>query len=126
MEQTRVRSIDAPSLRLWTEPSVWLEAHSKSGPAKNAAPNAADAISVSPASRRGSTVEAPPGGSDAEIAKSIPAAIDVEISDAIVGITAEAQGASRSVSSGAGDEIGSALNDLTAMAEKIRKGWSAG
>ena len=81
-------------------------------------------IPVSLASE-GSAVEAPPGNSDGESAQKARAAIDIEISDAIAGVTAEAQRAGRSTSSDAGDEIGSALKDLTAIAEKIRKNWSA-
>jgi hypothetical protein len=45
--------------------------------------------------------------------------------DAVAGITAEAQRAGPSTFSDASDKMGSALNDLTAIAEKIRKGWSA-
>ena len=122
-EQAVGATIDPPSLRRWTEACAWLEAHSKSGRAMNTVPTAADAVPVSFASQ-GITVGAPPGGSDAESAQKISAAIDVGISDAIVGITAEAQWATRS-SSGAADEIGSALQDLTAIAEKIRKSWRA-
>lgn len=73
----------------------------------------------------GSPVGAPPGNSDGESAQNALAAIDIEILDAVAGITAEAQRAGPSTFSDASDKMGSALNDLTAIAEKIRKGWSA-
>ena len=73
----------------------------------------------------GSAVGATPGNPDGESAQKARAAIDAEILDAVAGITAEAQRAGPSTFSEAGDKMGSALNDLTAIAEKIRKGWSA-
>ena len=123
-EQARVPTIDPPALRRWTEPSGWLDAHSKSGLATKAAQGESAPIPVSLASE-GSAVEAPPGNSGGESAQKARAAIDIEISDVIAGVTAEAQRAGSSTSSDAGDEIGSALKDLTAIAEKIRKNWSA-
>lgn len=72
-----------------------------------------------------SAVDTPPRTSDREGAQKAHAAIDPEILDAVAGIIAEAQRAGPSTLSDAGDKMGSALNDLAGIAEKIRKGWSA-
>jgi hypothetical protein len=82
------------------------------------------AIPAAPASE-GSVVGTPTGNSEVESVQNNHTALDVVISDAIAGITAEAQRVSGYPSSEPGDEIGSALKDLTAIAEKIQKGWSA-
>jgi hypothetical protein len=69
------------------------------------------------AASQGSTIDAP-GISQCDSAHKERANIDVEISNAIAGISAEAQRAGR-------DEIEAALKDLTAVAERIQKAWSA-
>jgi type IV secretion system protein VirD4 len=124
MEQTGAVSIERPSLRRWMEPAAWLEAKLKSGLGTKATQVESGAIPAAPASAE-SIVGAPTGNSDVESVQNKYTALDVVISDAIAGITAEAQRVSGYPSSEAGDEIGSALNDLTAIAEKIQKGWSA-
>lgn len=123
MEQTGTATINPPSLRLWTESSAWLKARSKSALAAKATQVASGAIPASLAAR-GSANDVPADSSDGESAQKERARMEAEISDVIAGINAEAQRASRSASSGAGDEIGIALKDLTAIAEKIRKSWS--
>ncbi|RTL79638.1 MAG: type IV secretory system conjugative DNA transfer family protein, partial [Hyphomicrobiales bacterium] len=121
MEQTPAPFIGPPSLRRWTEPPTWAEADSKSGPASKAAQSESGDIPTSLASR-GSAIDKPPRSLERESAQKERAAIDAEISDAIVGITDEAQRASPSASSDS-EEIGFALKELTAIAEKIRGGW---
>ncbi len=121
--QAGAPAIDPPSLRRWTEPSAWLDAHSKPGLVSNAAQTESTAIPASLTSRR-SAIDMGPRSSDDESAHEERAAIDAEISDAIAGVKAEAQRASRSAFSDASDEIGCALKDLTAMAEKIQKSWN--
>jgi type IV secretion system protein VirD4 len=119
MEQTGAAPIYPPTLPRWTETSAWLDVRSKLKLATKAAQCESETIPAVVA-REGSAVEAPPGNSDGESAQS--AAIGVEISDAIAGINAEAL---RAVSSDAGDDVRSALEDLTAITAKIRKGWTA-
>ena len=94
-QQARVGTIDPPSLRRWTEPSAWLDAHSKSGLATKATRDDSGAIPASLANE-GSLVGVPPGISDDESARKERAAIDAETSHAIVGVSAEAQRAARS------------------------------
>jgi type IV secretion system protein VirD4 len=124
MEQTGIVSIERPSLRRWMEPAAWLEATLKSELGTKATQVELGAIPAAPASE-GSVVGTPTGNSEVESVQNTHTALDVAISDAIAGITAEAQRASGYPSSEPGDEIGSALKDLTAIAEKIQKGWSA-
>lgn len=124
LEQAGTAPVYPPTLRCWTETSAWLDAHSELALATKAAQGESETIpAVAPS--EGSAVAAPPGNSDGESAQKARAAIDAEIFDAVVGITAEAQRAGPSTSSDAGDKMGSALNDLRSIAAKIRKGWSA-
>jgi type IV secretion system protein VirD4 len=124
MKQTGAVSVQRPSLQRWTEPAAWLEANLQSELGMKAAHVELGAIPAAPASK-GSVVGAPTGNSEAGSVQNKHTALDVVISDAIAGITAEAQRVSGYPSSEPGDEIGSALNDLTAIAEKIQNGWSA-
>jgi type IV secretion system protein VirD4 len=124
MEQTGVLSIDPPSLRRWTEPAVWLDAHSKSEPIPRAGQAGAGAIPDSLASEKSAT-ETSPGGLNREGTGKEQADVNMEISDAIAGITAEAQRAGHAIPTASDGAIGSALEDLTGIAKKIRKGWSA-
>ncbi|GLI95294.1 type IV secretory system conjugative DNA transfer family protein [Methylocystis echinoides] len=123
MEQTGIVSIERPSLQRWMEPAAWLEATLKSELGTKAKQVELGAIPAAPASE-GPVVGTPTGNSEVESVQNKLTALDVVISDAIVGITAEAQRAGRSTSSDAG-EIGAALNDLATITEKIRKGWSS-
>jgi type IV secretion system protein VirD4 len=123
MEQTGIVSIERPSLQRWMEPAAWLEATLKSELGTKATQVELGAIPAAPASE-GPVVGTPTGNSEVESVQNKLTALDVVISDAIVGITAEAQRAGRSTSSDAG-EIGAALNDLATITEKIRKGWSS-
>jgi type IV secretion system protein VirD4 len=122
MEQTGAVSIERPSLRRWMEPAAWLEATLKSELGTKARQVELGAIPAAPASE-GSAGGAPTGSSNARAVQKKHTAIDEEISNAIAGVTAEAERASRSASSDAGDEIGPALKDLTAITEKIRNSW---
>lgn len=122
MEHAGAATINPPSLRRWTEDSAWLEAHSKSGLATKIVQSKSGPIPASLTNEK-AAVEMPPSSSDVESAQKERARIEAEISEAIAGISAEAQRAG--IISDAGEEIGSALNDLAAIAEKIRKGWSA-
>jgi type IV secretion system protein VirD4 len=124
MEQTGIVSVERPSLQRWMEPAAWLEAILKSELGTKAKQVELGAIPAAPASE-GSVVGTPTGNSEVESVQNNHTALDVVISDAIAGITAEAQRVSGYPSSEPGDEIGSALKDLTAIAEKIQKGWSA-
>jgi type IV secretion system protein VirD4 len=123
-EQTGTSPVFPPPLRGWAETSAWLGAHSKLEPATMAAQGESETIPAVVASEN-SAVEARPGTSARESAQEARAAVDPEISNAVAGIIAEAQRAGPSTLSDAGDKMGSALNDLTGIAEKIRKGWSA-
>lgn len=123
MEQAGTSPVYPPALLPWTETSARLDADSKLALATMAAQGESGIPSV--VASEGSAVEAPPGNSDSESAQKARAAVDAEILDAAAGIIAEAQRAGSSTFSDAGDKMGSALNDLTAIAEKIRKGWSA-
>lgn len=89
MEQTRAPFIAPPSLRRWTELSAWLEAHSKSRLGTQAAQPESSAIPASLASQ-GSTIDVPPDSSAGESERKERVAIDEEILDALVGVTAEA------------------------------------
>jgi type IV secretion system protein VirD4 len=124
MEQAGAVSIERPSLRRWMEPAAWLEANLKSELVTKTTQIELGAIPAAPASE-GSVVGARTGNSDVESVQNKHTVLDVVISDAIAGITAEAQRVSGYPSSEPGDEIGFALKDLTAIAEKIKKGWSA-
>lgn len=124
MEEAGAARVDPPGLRRWTEASAWLEANVKSGLVSKIAQAESAAIPVSLANE-GSAVRAALGNPNGEADREERTTIDIEVSEAIAGVTAEAQRAVRFNSSDTGDEIGSALEDLTAIAEKIRKGWSA-
>ncbi|RTL89302.1 MAG: type IV secretory system conjugative DNA transfer family protein [Hyphomicrobiales bacterium] len=121
IEQTAVPLIDSPGLLPWTEPSAWLDAHLKSGLVSKAAQAESAATPVSHTNEK-SAAEAPPGDSNQEGARKQRADVDMEVSDVIARINAEAR---QAISSHAGDDIGSALKSLTAITEKIRKDWSA-
>lgn len=123
MEQPGAPSIEPPSLRRWMEPAAWLEAKLKSGLGTKALQADSGALPAALASE-GSAGGAPTGNSDAGSVQKKHTAIDAEISDAVAGVTAEAERAGRSAPSDAGDEIGYALKDLTAITEKIRNSWS--
>ncbi|WP_363352314.1 type IV secretory system conjugative DNA transfer family protein [Methylocystis echinoides] len=124
MEQTGIVAIERPSLQRWLEPAAWLEATLKSELGTKARQVESGAIPAAPASE-GSVVGVPTGNSDVESVQNKHTTLDVVISDAIAGIIAEAQRVSGYPSSEPGDEIGSALKDLTAIAEKIQKDWRA-
>jgi type IV secretion system protein VirD4 len=124
IKQAGTAPVYPPALRRWTETSAWLDAHSKLEPATMAAQGESETIPAVVASEV-SAVDTPPRTSDREGAQKAHAAIDPEILDAVAGIIAEAQRAGPSTLSDAGDKMGSALNDLAGIAEKIRKGWSA-
>lgn len=110
---------DPPSLRRWTEPSAWLEIHSKSTLVSRAPQGESGSILPSLASA------GPAISSENQSTQRGPVGISAELSDAIAGINAEARRASHSASSGSGEDVGFALKELMAIAEKIRKGWSA-
>jgi type IV secretion system protein VirD4 len=124
MEQAGTSPVYPPALRPWTETSAWLDAQSKLELGMMAVQGESETIPDVVASE-GSAVEAPPRNPDRESSQKARAAVDAEILDAVVGISAEAQRAGSSTFSEDGDKMGSALNDLTAIAEKIRKDWSA-
>jgi type IV secretion system protein VirD4 len=124
MEQAGTSPVYPPALRPWTETSAWLDAQSKLELGTMAVQGESETIPDVVASE-GSAVEAPPRNPDRESARKARAAVDAEILDAVVGISAEAQRAGSSTFSEDGDKMGSALNDLTAITEKIRKDWSA-
>lgn len=122
IEQTEVPLIAPPALQCWTAPSAWLEAELKSALGTKAFQAELGTIPAALASE-GSAGGAPTGNSEAGSVQKKHAAIDEEISDVVAGVTAEAERASRSASSDAGDEIRSAPKDLTAITEKIRISW---
>jgi type IV secretion system protein VirD4 len=123
IEQTGVPLIAPPALKSWTAPSAWLEAELKSGLGTKALQAELGAIPAALASE-GPAGGAPTGNSEAGRVQKKHAAIDEEISDAVTGVTAEVERASSFAFSDAGDEIGFALKDLTAITEKIRTSWS--
>jgi type IV secretion system protein VirD4 len=119
VEQTGAHSIDVPSLRRWTEPSAWLGAHSKSGLATKTPQGESPLRSFtlqSEESKVGTTNSDGDTGGER-------GALKAEISDSIAGIGAEVQRVIRSASSDATDDIGSALKEFTAIAERIQKNW---
>lgn len=124
MEHAGAASIDTPSLRRWTESSAWLDAHAKSELSAKAAQRDSGAI-LAPFASRKSAVEAPTGRSNGEIAQEEHSAIDVEISDAIAGISAEAQRAAQALSPDAMEGVRSALNEFAGIIESMRKAWGA-
>jgi hypothetical protein len=124
MEKAGAARVAPPGLRRWTEASAWLEADVKSGLVSKVAQAVSTAIPASLANE-GSGVGVAPRNPNGEAEQEERTTIDIEVSKAIAGVTAEAQRAVRFSSSDTGDEIGSALEDLTVIAEKIRKGWSA-
>ena len=123
MEQSVVPSIVPPSLRRWTEPSAWLDADLKSGLATKVAQGGPAAI-LNSLARQESALEGPPGNSGSASTQEEHVAIDLEVSDAIAGVKAEAQRASCCASLGTAGEIECALKDLRAIAEKIQTSWN--
>jgi hypothetical protein len=117
MEQAGTSPVYPRALRPWTETSAWLDAHSKLALATMAAQGDSE-TTLAVAASEGSAVESRPGTSARESAQKARAAIDPEISNAVAA-------AGPPTLSDAGDKMGSALNDLAGIAEKIRKGWSA-
>jgi type IV secretion system protein VirD4 len=124
MEKAGAARVDPPGLRRWTEASAWLEADVKSGLVSKVAQAESAAIPASLANE-GSVVRVAPRNPNGEAEQEERTTIDIEVSEVIAGVTAEAQRTVRFNSSDTDDEIGSALEDLTVIAEKIRKGWSA-
>jgi len=123
VDEAGAARIDPPGLRRWTEASAWLEAHSKSEPVPKA-PRAGAAEIPAPLTRAKSTAEVPPSCSAGVMAKKERPIIDVEIVDAIAGISAEAQRLACFIRTDVNDEVGAALKNLTAIVEKIHSGWS--
>jgi type IV secretion system protein VirD4 len=124
VEEARAAKIDPPNLRRWTEASAWLEANVKSGLVSKVAHAESAAVPASPASE-GSAVGVAPRNPNGETEEEERTTFDIKVSKAIAGVTDEAQRVVLFNSSDTGDESGSALEDLTAIAEKIRKSWSA-
>jgi hypothetical protein len=113
MEQTGTSPVYPPALRPWTETSAWLDAHSKLALATMAAQGDSE-TTLAVAASEGSALESRPGTSARESAQKARAAIDPEISNAVAA-------AGPPTLSDAGDKMGSALNDLAGIAEKIRR-----
>lgn len=97
MEQSSERSIEPPSLRRWIESAAWLDTNSK---------------------------ESLTGRAEGEKAREELAAIDAATSEAVAGICTEAQRLGRRSSSNVADDLGSALKDLSTIAEQIREDWN--
>ncbi len=124
LEQTGATSITPPRLRRWTEISAWLEANVKSGLVSKAAQAESAAIPISPSNEE-SGVGAAPGIPNGESEQEERAAVDIEISNAIAGIRAEAHRGAQSLSMEATGRIASALEEFTGIMERIRKAWGA-
>ncbi|WP_281806456.1 type IV secretory system conjugative DNA transfer family protein [Methylocystis echinoides] len=97
VEQSSDRSIEPPSLRRWIESAAWLDTNLK----------------------KSLNVRA-----EGERPREEQAAIDAATSEAVAGICAEAQRLGRRSSSNVADDLGSALKDLSTIAEQIRKDWN--
>ena len=119
MEQTGAPSISPPALRRWSEPSAWLEAHSKSELAAKA-PQGESSLRSSTLQSEAPEVRTPNPAGDTVGERG---ALEAEISDAIAGIGAEVQRVVRSATSDATDDIRSALKEFTAIAKRIQKDW---
>jgi len=124
VEEAGAARVDPPGLRSWTEAAAWLEANVMAGLVSKVARAESAAISGSVANEE-SAFGVAPRSPNGESEQEERASIEIEVSEAIAGVTAAAQRVVRLTSSDTGDEIGSALEDLTAIAEKIRESWSA-